>query len=461
MTSSFIATEKYIDVLTLSLRDYCNLLIFEGTIRSSKTENAKPIFMFNIFNSTEELHLIAAYDLDAINDNILNGEHGLLAMFPNHLSLQKDEIGGYYVHVKGRVPMTVPKDKKILLAGFARADKWKKILGKTIGIILIDETNTANKQFIDETFARQASADNPLQIWTLNGDVPQHWIYTDYINRARIFSKYRNQVPASIQADMSKSKKEKNWFYVHWNMTDNPIMDEVKIARTSAIYPVGSFYHTIKVLGERGAPGRLIYLDYLDSDLIQEVNLRDYPYCGIGVDIGATRARNAITLSGFKRDFTGGAYIAKRSFQQVGYEDKTKELIAFIKLWQARGANIEYVAVDSQEANYIRDLKAQFKQLGLPEVIPSYKATIKQRIDMNIILFATKRWLFNNTVDVKELYDSFSIAKWVEAKEGLEREDLNEPHIDDIDSAEYSQTPHMKRLLLNLKAHEIKLEEVA
>lgn len=456
--SKFIPTEKYLDTVALALKPYTNLLVAEGTIRSSKTENFKPTFMFSVFDNDEELHLIAANDLDAINDNILNGEHGLLNMFPKHLSIQRDEIGGYYVAVKGHAPMNKPINKKILLVGFSSASKWKKILGKTLGVILIDEVNTANKQFVDECFARQASVKKPLQLWTLNGDVPQHWIYTDYINRCKIVSKYRHEVPASIIADMDMVPKEKGWYYIHWNFRNNPVMGEDEIRRTMSIYPVGSYYHTIKIKGERGAPGRLIYIDYMDSKLITKTELRDYHYFGVGVDIGATRAKNSFTLTGFKRDFSKGKFIAKDTFDQVGYEAKTQRLIAFVKLWLSRGANIQYIAVDSAESNYIRDLKAKFASLGLPEVIPSYKATIKERIDMNIILFSTGRMEFDDSPEGRDLYDAFRMAKWVDGKEGIEREDLNEPHIDKIDSAEYSQTPYMKKLLLAAKIN-LKYEE--
>ncbi len=454
--SNFIPTQKYIDVLALSLRPYARLLVFEGTIRSSKTESAKPIFMYNVFDSPEELHLIAANDFDAIRDNILDGETGLLAMFPNLLELRKDKIGGYYVHVKGQVPMKYPKEKKILLAGYAKANHWKKILGKTIGVILVDEANTANKQFIDEAFARQVSCDRPLQIWTLNGDVPQHWIYQEYINRANIFSKYKHQVPASIRADMDKAEKQKGWFYIHWNMNDNPTMSTEKIKAAKSIYPVGSYYYVIKILGERGAPGRLIYIDYMSKKLIKKIDLRDYPRFGIGVDIGANRAKNAFTLTGFSHGFEKVGFVDHVAFDNVGYREKTEKLKAFVKLWLQRGLNIEYIAVDSAETNYIRDLKAEFKAEGLPEVIASYKATIKERIDLNIILFSALRVEFNDTPECRALYDAFSIAKWTESKEGIEREDLNEEHIDRIDSAEYSQTRHMKKLLFAAKSYDKK-----
>lgn len=452
-STAFIPTQKYIDVLALSTRDYCRLLIFEGTIRASKTEFAIPIFAINVLNSDEELHLIAANDYDAIRDNILEGEHGLFAMFPHHFKLEKEKIGGYYVSVKCFPPMKNPKNKKILLAGYSKANYWKKILGKTIGVAFVDEANTANKQFIDELFARQVSCNRPLQIWTLNGDVPQHFIYQEYINRANIFSKYRHQVPASIVADMDKAQKQKGWFYVHWSMYDNPTMTVEKIALAKSLYPPGSYYYTIKILGERGAPGRLVYIDYMSKALIKKIDLRDYPRCGVGVDIGASRAKNAFTLVGFSKNFEKCGFIDHISFENVGYKEKTAKLIAFVKLWLSRGANIEYVAIDSAETNYIRDLKAEFRALGLPEVIGSYKATIKERIDMNIVLFSTSRVEFNDTPSCLSLYDAFSIAKWVEGKEGQEREDNNDPHNDQIDSAEYGQTPYMKNLMYSAKKY--------
>lgn len=458
--SKFIPTEKYLDTVTLALKPGTNLLVAEGTIRSSKTENFKPTFMFSVFDSDEELHLIAANDLDAINDNILNGEHGLMNMFPKHLAIQRDEIGGYYIAVKGRVPMNKPANKRILLVGFSSTAKWKKILGKTLGVILIDEVNTANKQFVDECFARQASVKKPLQLWTLNGDVPTHWIYTDYINRCKIVSKYRHEVPASIIADMDKVPKEKGWYYIHWNFYNNPVMGEEEIRRTKSIYPIGSYYYTIKILGERGAPGRLIYIDYMDSNkLLKKLDMstvfREYPYCDIGIDIGANRALNSFTLTAYYKDLSRGVFITKHSFKQLGYEQKTEELISFVRLWLSRGANIEAISVDSAEANYIRDLKAKFISLRLPEVIPSYKATIKERIDLNIITFSTGRMIFNDTPEGRDLYDAFKMAKWVDGKANEEREDLNEPHNDKIDSAEYSQTRHMKRMLSVVKRYDM------
>jgi hypothetical protein len=372
-------------------------------------------------------------------------------MFPRQLSLQRDEIGGYYVGVKRAGKALI---KRILLAGFSSAAKWKKILGKTLGVIMVDEVDTANKQFIDECFARQASAKRPLQLWTLNGNVPQHWVYTDYINRCNIVGKYRHEVPASILADMDKVLKEKNWLYLHFNFRNNPIMGEEEIARTYRIYPVGSYYHTIKIMGERGSPGKMIYVDYMDPQkLIKKIDYRRFPRYGIGADIGASRAMNSYNLSGFDLNFTRGASMDKWTFKQLGYEAKKEKLIAAIKHWQELGCNIEYVSVDSAEANFIKDLQSVFKVV-FPniDVIPSYKATIKERIDMGIILFASGRWEFNDTPEGRDTYDAFRMAKWADGKEGIEREDLNLPHNDKMDSTEYSWTRHMNALMRASKA---------
>lgn len=447
----FLINDRYLDAMTIALHPKTYLLANEGTIRSQKTVSMIQAFFEAVQMSDEVLHLITATDLDSIRDNILQSDFGLEKMYPKYVKRVREEIGSYYLRVKCNLP-NKPKIKKILLVGFNNKVQWKKINGKTLGCILGDEINTADPIFVRECFNRQTSVKHPKMFWTLNGDYPKHFIYTEFINHCTIIGKDRT--PASIVADMDKYEKKKGYYYLHWNMEDNPIMTEDLIERAKSLFPVGSYYYRIKLLGERGVPGRLIYIDYLSSDLIQKVDIRDYPKCTIGVDIGATQANNAFVLTGFSHDFSKGAFVDKYSFKQTGYEQKTIELIAFVKSWLAKGANIEGVYVDSQEANYIRDLKTRFKTEGLPPIIPSYKATIKERIDMNIILFSGKRFVFNDTPAGKSLYDSFMIAKWVDGKEGEVREDNNEAHIDDIDSAEYSQTPHMKKLLAYSKMYE-------
>lgn len=447
-------TEKHKDFLALALRKKTRLLVLEGTVRSSKTVIAIQAFFYRVWNSDAQLHMIAGRDFDTINNNLLQNDMGLITQFPNHCRLKKDKIGGYYVE------LTSPKGiKKILIVGFTNRSKWTKILGLSIDTILVDEVNIADEMFIKECFARQVSFDAPLTLWTLNGDEPTHYIYTDFINRCGILN--RKSTPTTIIVDMDKVKKEKGWYYLHWTMKDNPVMTDEKIEVASSIYPVGSFYYIIKILGERGTPGELLYIDYLDADKhIKPLHVRDYNRFGIGFDIGATRAYNSISLVGFKPGFRKVGLIDKHTFKQCGYEEKTRHLIAFLKRY--KHLNIKYVSVDSAEQNYITDLQTLFKKIfPTIEVISSYKATIKERVDLMIILLSHGQFEFNDAPEGKDAYDAFMIAK--KGKKPKEvREDLNERHNDIIDSVEYAITRHMNALLKASKEYELfKDSEVA
>ena len=83
----------------------------------------------------------------------------------------------------------------------------------------------------------------------------------------------------------------------------------------------------------------------------------------------------------------------------------------------------------------------------MPTIIASYKATIKQRIDTEVILLSANRLLFNETEAGKKAYEAFQIAKWNDKKLGEEREDNNEWHNDVLDSIEYAFTRHMQKIL--------------
>lgn len=254
-------TDKMLDAVSVALKPQVNLLTFEGTVRSSKTVTAVQAFFYRVVQSDGFLHLIAGRDFDTIKNNVLEADGlGLIPQFSPYCKLDKDKIGSYYIKVTiGRI------NKKIMLVNYSNISQWKKVLGSSIECVFIDEVNIADKQFVDECFSRQVSFDHPFTIFTLNGDIPSHWCYTDYINTSTIIGK----APASIIADMQKSPKVKGRYYMHWTFEDNPVMTPEKIERAKALYPVGSYYYTIKVLGERGAPGELIFLDYLTDEVVK------------------------------------------------------------------------------------------------------------------------------------------------------------------------------------------------
>ena len=438
--------DKILDCIALAIRPEVRQLTFEGTIRSSKTVTAIEAFFWRVYFSSAQRHLVASYDTDTLNNNILLADgFGLLTKFGKYCSdLKKDKIGAYYIEVNsGKYGI-----KRITLGTYANKSKWKKVLGGSIECIFIDEVNIADPQFVKECYSRQVSFEYPFTIYTLNGDVPTATVY-EFINPSKIVG----NCPASIHAEMDKAVKKAGYFYTHWTMRDNPIMSPEKIAAAASLYPAGSYYYTIKILGERGTPGVLIYTDYIDeARLIQKLDIQKYHSFTIGMDVGATRAQNSISLVGYLYDYRGAGVIDKCTFQQVGYKEKTKRLISYVEKWRGLGVkNIENVIVDNAELNYIEDLKAEFRRRNLPPVIGSYKATIKERIDMGILLMSSGKLLFNDTTEGKETLDAFKQATWEEGKVGEIRKDENEPWNDILDSVEYNLTRHMKALLRSAK----------
>ena len=438
--------DKILDTIALAIRPETRQLTLEGTIRSAKTVTAIEAFFWRVYFSEGARHLVASYDTDTLNNNILIADgFGLLTKFKRYCSdLKKDKIGAYYVEVdcgkRGK--------KRITLCTYSNKSKWKKVLGGSIECIFIDEANVADSQFVLECYGRQVSFAHPFTLYTLNGDAPTASIY-EHINPSRIVG----PCPASIRAEMEKFTPQEGYYYTHWRMQDNPIMTAEKISAAAALYPIGSFYYTVKIIGERAAPGEHIYVDYIDeAKLLQKLDVAKYHSFTIGMDVGATRAQNSISLIGFLYGYRGAAVLDKITFRQAGYTEKTQRLIAALEKWKLLGAvNIDNIFVDSAEQNYIVDLAAEFRRRNLPAVVGSYKATIKERIDMVCLLMSRGKLLFNDTTEGRAALEAFKAATWQTGKLGEVRKDENEPWNDILDSIEYGLTRHMKALLKSAK----------
>ncbi len=442
--------DKILDALTVITNPETRVFTMEGSIRSAKTITAIIGFHLRVQKQTAKYALIAAEDYNAIRTNLLEAELGLLQLYPDKYKFSKDPIGGYYIEVIGT-------DKEILLVGYSDASKWEKILGKDIETILIDECNIADEQFMNESFARQGATEHPITIMTLNGDDPGHKIYTDRVNKSLIIG----NCPVSIRADMDRvTIKKRGYYYMHFTFKDNPKLTAKMIRDLNALYPRGSHYHKTRILGERGKWGITIFSDYMTPDLLVDLKAKDQngkPIYNlikhaIGVDIAEGRATNVFAIVGFEKDYKYAAlcglmvFPTAQSGRKVGYSQKTELLNAFLD--NHSGKPMEGIFVDSAEGNYILDLQASPINRRVP-VAGSYKATIKERIDLFITLFTRKRFFFD--LSTLQAYQAYQSAVWVKGKEGKEREDNNLPMNDIMDAVEYAITRHMSALLLGLK----------
>ena len=444
---------KILDAMSLALNS--RLLCLEGTARSSKTMIFSDIMYYAVYESTEKFHIIAARDLDAIKTNILKADVVGMLSLHSDAEMKKDSIGGQYVRIIG----ADGKEKQILLVNYSNEASWKKILGNTIGCIFVDEVNIANKTFIEECFSRQLSANNPHTFWTLNGDDPNHWCYQEYINYCRIFGKIPNSTLSEMEKFQSTNGKRKGWNYMHFTMWDNPIMTPEKIEDALHIYPQGSYYYLTKILGERGIQGDLLFQDYMCEELMVNAFKEDangrlpfyFTRYSIGLDIGGGRAFNSIHLVGFERDYQRAVVLAEKVFEAKGYEKKKPIIFQFLdKVVHTLGISyreIDGMYIDSAEQNFISDIKDDIYRVYHIEVAGSYKATIKDRIDLMSIGFSTKRILFN--VDCRATFDAYKHAQ--RGDNAFDRLDTNETNAigdnDRMDSCEYAMTRHMNALM--------------
>jgi len=320
---------------------------------------------------------------------------------------------------------------------------------------MIDEANIANEMFINESLGRQGATEHPVTILTLNGDDPQLPLYQNIINKCVIIG----NCPASIRSEMDKSKKKRGYYYFHWTFNDNPILTPKMKTSLRNQFPIGSYYHKTKILGERGKWGIMIFADYMTTELLVDVNAKDangkpkylFSHYAIGVDIAENRAHNVFALIGFEKDYKYCGVVDLFVFESekdgrklVGYTQKTELLKAFLAKHQGKG--IEGIFVDSAEGNYIKDLQNVPQINGGHPVVPSYKATIKERIDLLIVLFNRGRCFFDVNKAIQG-FQAYQSSTWVKGKEGKEREDNNLAMNDIMDAIEYAITRHMKALL--------------
>ena len=87
------------------------------------------------------------------------------------------------------------------MGGYSDISKWKKILGKQLGAVFVDEINIANMDFVRELFLPRFQ----YLMATLNPDNPNKEIYKEIVNRARPIEKYKDSVPSHIWEELNKS----------------------------------------------------------------------------------------------------------------------------------------------------------------------------------------------------------------------------------------------------------------
>lgn len=432
-----ILTKKHKTIMKAALRKGTRFLTLEGAAQNGKTALALLVFGLRVAQSKHELHCIAAKDLDAIRDNILEGDNKFLDLFSGSARVVGGNMGSKYVEF-----ITPNGTKKIVLAGYSNKKTWEKILGKPIETFLIDEFNIADQTFIYETFARQFSFDNPMTIATLNGDDPEHFIYTKYINQS--IDMFPNTTPFTTVEQMEEYQKRSDYLYAFFGLDDHPLMTPEKKKQILESYPPDSFYYQTKVLGVRGIQEGLLYADLIKHKHfvpLERLDLGAIKQLEIGVDIG-DKAATVFCLTGFTKNFSRAIVVDVQAFHEADYDEIISKFNTWLDKWyKVFGHNIKSVWPDAADSIFVRTLR---NRISMPiQVRPSRKITIKERVILKEQMLHQNRMLFVRDTNATKMAENLRKIK-TDGRGG--HLDEGKVETDYNDALDYSLTPHIKKL---------------
>ena len=135
------------------------------------------------------------------------------------------------------------------------------IQGMTLGGVLFDEVALMPRSFVEQAIAR-CSVEHSKLWFNCNPEYPQHWFHREWI----------------------KKIKEKNVYYLHFTMDDNPSLSKKIRERYKTLYS-GSFYDRF-VLGKWVATEGLVYPFMSDDKMFCDIPQGDFSEFAVSCDYG-------------------------------------------------------------------------------------------------------------------------------------------------------------------------------
>ncbi len=135
------------------------------------------------------------------------------------------------------------------------------IQGMTLCGVLFDEAALMPRSFVEQAVAR-CSVEGSKLWFNCNPEYPQHWFCREWVNKIN----------------------EKNLYYIHFSMEDNPSLSNRMLARYRKMYS-GSFYQRY-VLGKWVAAEGLVYPFMSDDKMLYDVPSNVFDDYVISCDYG-------------------------------------------------------------------------------------------------------------------------------------------------------------------------------
>ncbi len=186
-------------------------IICDGAVRSGKTLCMFLSFVFWAIASFPDGHFaICGKTVTSLRRNIIKPLCPILS-----------ELGIAYKELTSRGQIEIEySGRKITLWTFGGRDESSSALiqGMTLSGVLLDEVALMPRSFVEQALAR-CSVEGSKFWFNCNPENPSHWFYNEWIKKA----------------------EEKNAFYIHFTMADNPSLSKKLIARYERLY-TGAFY---------------------------------------------------------------------------------------------------------------------------------------------------------------------------------------------------------------------------
>jgi len=387
------------------------LNVWEGAVRSSKTLASLIAWGIYIGTSPEKVFLMSGATMGSISRNCIIGEFGFVALTG---AIQRtDTDGSKYLQLG---------DKIIYYVGSDNTRSFQKIRGMTIGGWLADEINLHNPDFIAEAFNRSLASSDRKNFWTLNPSPPNHFIYTEYVDRY-----LKEGIPG--------------YHYHHFLMSDNPAITPERMEEIKKQYQ-GVFYQRF-ILGRRVRAEGAIYTAFNRERNVISVLPEKILYSIVGADIGGNKsATSYIQVGFFWKDGKLNIVAMNELYDKENISTESilknfKDFVIRSKLF----VNITDAYIDSAEQLIVKSMK----NLGVVNAHGSKKITIIDRIRLVDFLLASGRFvIMSNCV---ALIDALETAVWDPKGIKEQRLDDGSSNVDSLDSLEYSIERSYKELM--------------
>lgn len=429
-TIPFNFSDKHIDYIRKCADNTYN--IAEGAVRAGKTVDNIYAFAHELRTTRDRLHLATGSTAANAKLNIgdANG-FGLEYIFRGQCRWGKHK-GNEALIIKG--PYTKFRERIVIFAGTAKADSYKKIRGNSFGMWIATEINLHHKDSIKEAFNRTAAAKRRKFFWDLNPSSPNHFIYSDHID------KYQNMIDEGIDFG--------GYNYKHFTIDDNINISDQRKKEIKLQYDPNSVWYKRDIEGLRVVAEGLIYKQFADNP--DNYLIREKPYelqmIQIGVDFGGNNSKHAFVCCGISRGFKKVYVLRSERLEPDKPTDLYNQLIDFVRVIQSTYGNVDLIYADSAEQVLIKGMQKALLDTNLNiKIKNSIKNPINDRIRLVNTLVASDRFFY--TKNCESLVDALSTAVWKEEEMDDIRLDDGTSDIDTLDAFEYSIEKFIKVLM--------------